>query len=114
MEMVDSADEFRKSSRSIAGQNFPNFEMLDAKVASAVKKIMQNSHFKKKVSLVEQEANKEDRFLRRRQTAFMIYDYCPVTGAMTQFQIILVNSLSLFVKTMFRNSIRDWMRSNYL
>ena len=72
--MVDSMDEL-KSSRSVAGKNFPNFEMLDAKIASALNKIIQNSHFKKKVSLEEQKAQKEDRFLRGRQIAFMIYDY---------------------------------------
>ena len=38
-----------KFSRSVAGKNFPNFEMLDAKIASALNKIIQNSHFKKKV-----------------------------------------------------------------
>ena len=46
--------------------------MLDAKIASALNKIILNSHFKKKVSLEEQ-AQKEDRFLRGRQIAFMIY-----------------------------------------
>ena len=30
------------SSRSIAGKDFPNFEMLDAKIASALNKIIQN------------------------------------------------------------------------
>ena len=55
--------------------------MLDAKIASILKKIIQNSHFKKKVSLEEEKAQKEDRFLRRRQIAFMIYDYFRVTGA---------------------------------
>ena len=55
--------------------------MLDARVASAVNKIIQNSHFKKKVSLEEQKAQKEDWFLRGRQIAFMIYDYFRVTGA---------------------------------
>ena len=35
---------------------------------------------KKKVSLEEQKAQKEDRFLRGRQIAFMIYDYFRVTG----------------------------------
>ena len=55
--------------------------MLDAKIASALNKIIQNSHFKKKVSLEEQKAQKEDRFLRGRQIAFMIYDYFRVTGA---------------------------------
>ena len=80
MEMVDSLNEF-KSSRSVYGKDFPNFEMLDAKIASALNKIIQNSQFKKKVSLEEQKAQKEDRFLRGRQIAFMIHDYFRVTGA---------------------------------
>ena len=62
MELVDSLDDF-KSSRSVYGKNFPNFEMLDAKIASALNKTVQNSHFKKKVSLEEQKAQKEDRYL---------------------------------------------------
>ena len=57
MEMVDSLDEL-KSSRSVAGKKFPNFELLDAKIASALNKIIQNSQFKKKVSLEEQTAQK--------------------------------------------------------
>ena len=55
VEMVDSVDEL-KSSRSIAGKNFPNLQKLDAKIASALNNIIQNSHFKKKVSLEEQES----------------------------------------------------------
>ena len=54
--------------------------MLDARIASALNKIIQNSHLKK-VSLEEQKAQKEDRFLRGRQSAYMIYDYFRVTGA---------------------------------
>ena len=77
--MVDSVDE-SKSSRSIAGQDFPKFEMLDAKIAKALNKIIQNSHFEKKVSLEEQKAQKEDRLLRGRQIACMIYDYFRVNG----------------------------------
>ena len=60
---------------------FQTFEMLDAKIASALNKIIQNSHFKKEVSLEEQKAQKEDRSLRGRQIAFMIYDFFRVTGA---------------------------------
>ena len=78
--MVDSVDEF-KSSRSVAGEDFPNFELLDARIASSLNKIIQNSHFKKKVSLEEQEAQKENRFLRGRQIAFMFHDCFRVTGA---------------------------------
>ena len=59
-----------KSSRSACGKNFPNFEMLDAKIASALDKIIPNSQFKKKVNLEEQANQKEDRFLRGRQFAF--------------------------------------------
>ena len=55
--------------------------MLDARIASALNKITQNSHFKQKVSLEEQKAPKEDRFLRGSQIAYMIYDYFRVTGA---------------------------------
>ena len=55
--------------------------MLDAKIASALNKIIQNFQFKKKVSLEEQNDQKEDRFPRGRQIAFMIYDYFRVTGA---------------------------------
>ena len=36
--------------------------MLDARIASALNKSIQNSHFKQKVSLKEQKAQKEDRF----------------------------------------------------
>ena len=79
-EMVGSVDEF-KSSRSIEGKDFPNIEMLDARIASALNKVIQNSYFKKKVSLEEQKVKKEDPFLRRRQIAYMIYDYFRVTGA---------------------------------
>ena len=80
VEMVDSLKEL-KSSRSVSGKIFPNFGMLDAKIASALNKIIHNSQFKKKVSLEEQKAEKEDRFLRGRQIAFMIYDHFRVTGA---------------------------------
>ena len=44
VEMVDSLDEL-KSSRSVYGKDFPNFEMLAAKIASALNKIIQNSFF---------------------------------------------------------------------
>ena len=60
VEMVDSLDE-TKSSRSLAGKNFPKFGD-DARVAS-MNKIIQNSHFKKKVRVGEQKAQREDRFL---------------------------------------------------
>ena len=79
MEMVDSVDDLRSSS-SIRGISMPNFEVLDARIASALNKIIHNSHFKRRISLEEQKAQKQDRFLRGRQIAYLIYDYFQVTG----------------------------------
>ena len=59
----------------------PDFEVLDAKVAPALNRIIHNTQFKRKVSLEEQKAQKEDRFLRGRQIAYLIYEYFQVTGA---------------------------------
>ena len=61
VETVDSLDEL-KSSRSVYGKDFPNFEMLDGKIASALNKIIQNSQLKKKVSLEEQKPKKRTGF----------------------------------------------------
>ena len=58
MEMVDSVDELRSWS-SIRGISMPNFEVLDARIASALNKIIHNSHFKRRISLEEQKAQKQ-------------------------------------------------------
>ena len=80
VEMVESVDDL-KSSRSIRGTHGPDFEVLDARIASALNRIIQNTRFKKNVSLEEIKAQKEDRFLRGRQIAYLIYEYFRVTGA---------------------------------
>ena len=80
VEMVDSVDDF-KSSRSIRGTQGPDIEVLDARIASALNRIIHNSHFKRTVSLEEQKAQKDDRFLRGRQIAYLIYEHFRVTGA---------------------------------
>ena len=68
VELVDSVDELRSSS-STRGISMPNFEVLDARIASALNKIIHNSHFKRRISLEDQKAQKQDRFLRGRQIA---------------------------------------------
>ena len=79
VELVDSVDDL-KSSCSVRGIRMPDFEVLDARIASALNKIIHNSHFKRKISLEEQKAQKEDRFLRGRQIAYLIYEQFRVTG----------------------------------
>ena len=57
------------------------FEVLDARIASALNMVIENSYIKKKVSLEEQKAQKEGRFFRGTQIAHMIYDCFRVIGA---------------------------------
>ena len=80
VELVDSVFD-PNSSCSVREIQMPNFEVLDAKNASAMNRIIHNTQFERKVSLEEQNARKEDRFLRGRQIAYLIYEYFRVTGA---------------------------------
>ena len=80
VELVDSVDD-QKSSCSERGTPGPDLELLDARIASALNKIIHNTQFKRKVSLEEQKAHKEGRFFRGRQIAYLIYEYFWVTGA---------------------------------
>ena len=50
VELVDSVDELRSSS-STRGISMPNFEVLDARIASALNKIIHNSLFQKEKSV---------------------------------------------------------------
>ena len=49
VEMVDSVDDLRSSSFT-RGISMPNFEVLDARIASALNKIIHNSQFKMRIS----------------------------------------------------------------
>ena len=55
VEMVDSVDDLMSSS-SVRGIQMPDFEVLDAKITSALNRIIHNTQFKKKVSLEEHKA----------------------------------------------------------
>ena len=65
VEMVESVDD-RKYSRSIKGTSGADFEVLDARTASALNKIIQNTRFKKRVSLEEMKAQKRRPFPSRK------------------------------------------------
>ena len=78
----------------------PNFGVLDARIASALNKTIHNSHFRRRISLEEQKAQKEDRFLRGRQIAYLIYDQFRVTGSRHS-----VEKLSVYEMMIFRNSV---------
>ena len=103
VELVDLVDDL-KSSRSVRGTHGPNFEVLDARIASALNRIIQNTRFKKKVSLAEMKAQKEDRFLRGRQIAYLIYEYFPVTGANNSVE----NYADLFTVVLRNDDIQEF------
>ena len=58
VEMVESVDD-PKSSCSVRGIRTPDFEVLAAKIASALNRVIHNTQFKRKVSLEEQKKPKK-------------------------------------------------------
>ena len=104
VELVDSVDELRASS-SVRVISMPNFEVLDARIASALNKIIHNSQFKRRISLEERKAQKQDRFLRGRQIAYLIYERFRVLEPKILSRTTPTCSLLFFEMTMFRNSI---------
>ena len=119
VEMVDSVDDFR-SSLSVRGIWMPDFEVIDARIASALNRIIHNSHFERRVSLEEQEAQKEDRFLRGWQIAYPIYEYFRVTGANDSVENHADLFTIVFEMMIFRNSIQSgtefclWRKSDLM
>ena len=82
----------------------PNVEVLDARIASALNRIIHNSQFKRSISLEEQKAQKQDRFLRGRQSAYLIYEYFRVTGANDSVE----NYADLFTSGLRNNDIQEF------
>ena len=65
VEMVDSVDDL-KSSSSVRGIRMPDFEVLYARIASALNRIIHNTHFKRRISLEEQKGSKRGPFPPRK------------------------------------------------
>ena len=103
VEMVDSVDDL-KSSCSDRGVRMPDFEVLDAKVASALNRIIHNTHFKKKGQSGGTKVQKEDRFLRGREIAYLIYEYFRVTGANDSVE----NYADLFTTVLRNDDIQEF------
>ena len=82
----------------------PIFEVLDARIASALNKIILYSHFTRRISLEEQNAQKQDRFLRGRQIAYLIYECFRVTGAKDSVE----NYADLFTIALRNDDIQEF------
>ena len=103
VEFVDLVDDL-KSSCSVRGIQMPNFEVLHAKIVSALNRIIHNTQFNRKVCLEEKKAKKENRFLRGRQIADLIYEYFRVTGAIDSVE----NYADLFTSVLRNDDIQEF------
>ena len=103
VEMVDSVDDL-KSSLSVRGIRIPDFEVLDAKIVSALNRIIHNTQFTRTVSLEEQKAQEEDRFFRGRQIAYLMYEYFGLTGANDSVE----NYADLFTIALLNDDIQEF------
>ena len=80
VEMVDSVDDLISSS-SVRGIQMPNFEVLDARIASALNRIIHNTRKRKRSVWRNKKPKKTTAFLRGRRIAYLIYEYFRVSGA---------------------------------
>ena len=102
-DMVDSVDDL-KSSFSNRGIQGSDFEVFDAKIASALNRIIYKTRFKKKISLEEMKAQKENRFLLGRQIAYLNYEYFRVIGANDSVE----NYADLFTISLRNDDIQEF------
>ena len=106
VEMVESVDDL-KSSRSVRGIRMPDFEVLDAKIASALNRIIHNTQFKRKVSLEEQEAKKKTASSEEDRLLSWSANTSGSLGPTILSRIMQTCLLLFFEMMIFRNSIRN-------
>ena len=81
VEIAKSIDELLTSRSILERNDFPDYDVLDAMIASAFKRLLnKHIHFRKRLCAEEQRAQKHDRFLRGRHIAHVIYKHFSATG----------------------------------
>ena len=102
IEAAKSLDDFI-TPKSITGKDFPDYEELDLMMASALKRCYdKQTHFRNKISVEEQRAQKDNRFLRGRQIAYLIYEYFRLLDPMMKFKDYRCCSVLNWRTTTFR------------
>ena len=85
-ETAKSLDDFL-TPKPFTDKNFPDMEELDLMMAAALKKCYdKQTHFRKKIRVEEQKAQKNDRFIRGDKIAYFMYDYFRTTGSYDEIQ----------------------------
>ena len=105
--MVDSVDDL-KSSLSVKGIRMPDFEGLDAKIASELNRIIHISHFKKKGQSGGTKGPKRGPFPSRKTDRLLDLRIHPGHWEPTILSTTMPTYLLLVFEMMiFRNSIRN-------
>ena len=82
IETAKSIDDLITPRSTLGRTDFPDYYELDAMMGSALRKLLDwQTHFRKKETVEEQRAQNNDRLLKGRQIAFMIYDHCRSIGS---------------------------------
>ena len=100
VETAKSIDELLTSRSIVRRTDFSDCDMLDAKIASALKKLLdKHVRFRRRVSVEEQRAQKYDRFLRGKQIPFLIYEHVRATSACDAVQGL---------SDLFKKTLTEW------
>ena len=96
VEIAKSIDKLMTSRSIVERNDFPDYDMLHAMIASALKRLPdKHVRFRKRVCVEEQRAQKYDRSSRGRQIAHMIYEHFRATGAYEAVQLSDLFSIRL-------------------
>ena len=109
VEKAKSIDELL-TSRTITGRkDFPDYDMLDAMIASALQQRLldKHVHFRKIVSVEEQRAQKYNRILRGRQIAYMIHEHFRAPELVKRYKDSHICSTVAWRMMTFKFSIQD-------
>ena len=72
--------------KSVTGNDFPDYEELDLMMASASKRCYdKQTHHWKNISVDEQRAQKNNRFLRGRHVSYLIFEYFRHIGSQREY-----------------------------
>ena len=105
VEMAKSMGELMTSRSIVERTDFPDFDMLDAMIASALKRFLdKHIHFCKRVSVEDKRAQHFDRFLCGRHIAYMISEHFRATGACEAVQGLS----NLFRKSLQNGDVQDF------
>ena len=105
VEIAKSIDDHLTSQSITRRTDIPDYDMLDAMIASALKKHLNTQmHFRTRLSVEEHRAQKSDRFLRERQMARMICEHFRAPGAHEAIQRLS----GLFTTSLQNDDVQDF------